>query len=67
LRRDLKYGWTGVWLSPGLLVSAGGVLGLAIAANATIFDLVAGLWFRSLGNAVDAITLASGTAPVQIC
>src|SRR5579872_2404254 len=44
--RDLKYAWTGLWHSPVFFASAVAALGLAIGANATIFWLVDGLWFR---------------------
>ena len=47
--RDLRYALAGLWRSLGFTVSAVAALGLAIGANATIFGLVDGLWFRPPG------------------
>ena len=47
--RDLRYAVAGLWRSPGFTAAAVAALGLAIGANATIFGLVDGLWFRPPG------------------
>ena len=47
--RDLRYAVAGLWRSSGFTTAAVAALGLAIGANATIFGLVDGLWFRPPG------------------
>ncbi|HTM25659.1 MAG TPA: ABC transporter permease [Vicinamibacterales bacterium] len=47
--RDLRYAVTGFWRTPVFTIAAVAALGLAIGANATIFGLVDGLWFRPPG------------------
>src|SRR4051812_17470338 len=47
--RDLRHSVTSLWRSPIFTLSAVAALGLAIGANATIFGLVDGLWFRPPG------------------
>src|SRR4029079_3249731 len=47
--RDLRHAAAGVWRSPLFTLTAVAALGLAIGANATIFSLVDGLWFRPPG------------------
>ena len=47
--RDLRYAVAGLWRTPGFTAAAVAALGLAIGANATIFGLVDGLWFRPPG------------------
>jgi predicted permease len=47
--RDLRHAAAGLWRSPGFTLTAVAALGLAIGANATIFSLVDGLWFRPPG------------------
>ena len=49
--RDVRYAVQGFWRSPVFTVSAVLALGLAIGANATIFGLIDGLWFRPPGVA----------------
>ena len=49
--RDLRYAVQGLWRSPIFTLAATLALGLAIGANATIFGLVDGLWFRPPGVA----------------
>ena len=47
--RDLRHAAAGLWRSPVFTLAAVAALGLAIGANATIFSLVDGLWFRPPG------------------
>ena len=47
--RDLRHAASGLWRSPVFTLTAVAALGLAIGANATIFSLVDGLWFRPPG------------------
>jgi putative ABC transport system permease protein len=47
--RDLRHAAAGLWRSPLFTLTAVAALGLAIGANATIFSLVDGLWFRPPG------------------
>ena len=47
--RDFRYAVAGLWRSPVFTLSAVAALGLAIGANATIFGLIDGLWFRPPG------------------
>ena len=58
---DLRYAFRSLRHSPFLSLSAIAVLGIAIAANATIISLVDGLWLRpagfaSVGRSVRAFT-----------
>lgn len=47
--RDLRQAAAGLWRSPAFTLTAVAALGLAIGANATIFGLIDGLWFRPAG------------------
>jgi predicted permease len=49
--RDLRHAAASLWRSPIFTLSAVAALGLAIGANATIFGLIDGLWFRPPGAA----------------
>ena len=44
--RDLRYSIQGLWRSPIFTLATTLALGVAIGANATIFALIDGLWFR---------------------
>jgi predicted permease len=62
--RDIRYAVQGLWKSPAFTVSATLALGLAIGANAAIFGLLDGLWFRPPGiaNAGRLVRVFSTTA-----
>jgi len=47
--RDWRHAAAGLWRSPVFTLTAVAALGLAIGANATIFGLIDGLWFRPPG------------------
>ena len=49
--RDLRHAARSLRYSPTFTLAATLALGLAIGANATIFSLVDGLWFRPAGFA----------------
>ena len=44
--RDTRYAIRGLWRTPIFTIATTLALGVAIGANATIFALIDGLWFR---------------------
>jgi predicted permease len=64
--RDFRYAVAGLWRSPGFTAAAVAALGLAIGANATIFGLVDGLWFRPPGiEHADRLVWIFSTTPEE--